>query len=214
MMQLHSYFRSSASYRVRIALNWKGQPYATVPVHLLNDGGQQHAPAFAALNPEQLVPVLSDGGQVFTQSLAILEYLEERFPQPPLLPHDIVLRAQARSIALAIACDVHPLNNLRVLRYLKRSLQVSDEDRDRWYRHWIAIGFDALESRLTSVASGAFCIGDGPTFADLCLVPQVFNARRFAVDMTRYPRIAEIDRHCLGIDAFAAAAPERQPDAG
>ncbi|MDB5777207.1 MAG: maleylacetoacetate isomerase [Herbaspirillum sp.] len=213
MMQLHSYFRSSASYRVRIALNWKGQPYATVPVHLLNDGGQQHAPAFAALNPEQLVPVLSDGGQVFTQSLAILEYLEERFPQPPLLPHDIVLRAQARSIALAIACDVHPLNNLRVLRYLKRSLQVSDEDRDRWYRHWIAIGFDALESRLTSVASGAFCIGDGPTFADLCLVPQVFNARRFAVDMTRYPRIAEIDRHCLGIDAFAAAAPERQPDA-
>jgi len=212
-MQLHSYFRSSAAYRVRIALNLKQQPYSTVPVHLLKDGGEQHAPAFAALNPEQLVPVLTDGDLMLTQSLAILEYLEERFPEPPLLPRDIGQRAQARSIALAIACDIHPLNNLRVLRYLKRTLSVSEEERDRWYRHWIALGFDALEQRLAGLAGGAFCVGDRPTFADICLVPQVFNARRIALDMAAYPRITAIDSRCREIEAFAAAAPERQPDA-
>lgn len=212
-MQLHSYFRSSASYRVRIALNLKGQAYSTVPVHLLNHGGEQHAPAFAAINPEQLVPVLTDGNLVLTQSLAILEYLEERFPEPALLPRDVGVRALVRSLALEIACDIHPVNNLRVLRYLKRELHVSDEDRDRWYRHWIAVGFDALEQRLSRLAGGAFCVGDHPTFADICLVPQVFNARRFAIDMTAYPRISAVEERCLEIEAFAAAAPDRQVDA-
>ena len=212
-MQLHSYFRSSASYRVRIALNLKGQAYSTVPVHLLNHGGEQHAPAFAAINPEQLVPVLTDGDLVLTQSLAILEYLEERFPEPALLPRDVGARALVRSLALEIACDIHPVNNLRVLRYLKRELHVSDEDKDRWYRHWIAVGFDALEQRLSRLSGGNFCVGDQPTFADICLVPQVFNARRFAIDMTAYPRIAAVEGRCLEIEAFAAAAPDRQVDA-
>lgn len=211
MMRLHSYFRSSAAYRVRIALHLKQQTFAYVPVHLVRDGGQQFAAAFTAINPQALVPVLEHDGVVLHQSLAIIEYLDECFPAPPLLPREPAMRALARSMALELACDLHPLNNLRVLKYLQAELQVADADKDRWYQHWTVLGLTALEQRLR--ADNLFCVGAQPTIADICLVPQVFNALRFAVDMTPYPRIAAIYSRCLALDAFAAAAPERQPDA-
>jgi maleylpyruvate isomerase len=213
-IRLYSYFRSSASYRVRIALQLKGQAYETIPVHLLNHGGEQFAPAFSILNPQSLVPVMAVDEHHLTQSLAMLEYLEERFPEPPLLPAGLVERAHVREIALAIACDIHPLNNLRVLRMLKQELGLNDEVKQRWIAHWIELGFAALETTLaTSVQRGRFCYGDTPTMADCCLVPQIFNARRFEVDMTPYPTLTAIEQACQALPAFQQAAPGAQPDA-
>jgi len=213
-LQLHGYFRSSAAYRVRIACNLKGLAYDTLPVHLTRDGGAQHGAAYAALNPEKLVPTLDDGGALLTQSLAILEYLEERHPAPALLPADAADRAWVRAIAAQIACDVHPLNNLRVLKYLEGTLGMSADQKLAWIAHWITTGFEALEARLSrDRRSGLCCYGDTPTFADCCLVPQVFSARRFNVPLEPYPTLVRIDAHLAQIDAFRRAAPALQPDA-
>ena len=213
-MKLYSYFRSSAAYRVRIALNLKGLPYEYLPVHLVRDGGEQHAPAYRSVAPEGLVPVLVDGEATVHQSLAIIEYLDETHPQPPLLPGGAAGRAAVRAIALDIACDVHPLCNTRVLKYLGANCGLHKDGSEDWIRHWISTGFDALEIRLAQdPARGAFCHGDAPTLADIMLVPQVFNARRFGVDMGRFPTIAAIDARCAELAAFADAAPAQQPDA-
>lgn len=217
-MKLYSYFRSSASYRVRIALNLKGLPYETVPVHLLKNGGQQFAPEYRALNPDALVPALIDdsGGAAgaLTQSLAIIEYLEETHPEPPLLPQSPLDRAYVRGIALSIACDIHPLNNLRVLRYLVRNLKVSEEKKDAWYRHWCEQGLAALETVLARDRRvGLFCYGDAPTLADCCLVPQIANAQRLNCDLSSMPTLIRINDACLALDAFINAAPANQPDA-
>ena len=215
-MKLYTYFRSSAAYRVRIALNLKGIAYDSIPVHLLQDGGQQLLPAYRAVNPSALVPALDDDGAILTQSLAMLEYLDETRPAVPLLPADALGRARVRALALAIACDAHPLTNLRVLKYLKNTLGLSDEAKQEWYRHWMAEGLAAVEALLAQgdpAGTGLFCHGDSPTMADCCLVPQVFNAQRFAIDLAPYPRVARIHAHCAGLPAFAAAHPSRQPDA-
>jgi maleylpyruvate isomerase len=211
-MKLYSYFRSSAAYRVRIALHLKGLPFDCEPVHLRK--GEQHADAYRAVNRQELVPTLIDGETVVTQSLAIIEYLDERYPEPPLMPSTPAGRARVRAIALAIVCDIHPLNNLRVLRYLMRTLNVGEEAKDAWYRHWIDTGLGALEAQLTADATtGTFCYGDAPTMADLCLVPQLANARRANIPLESYPTLLRIDANCRALDAFARAAPERQPDA-
>ena len=212
-MHLYGYFRSSAAYRVRIALNLKGIAPEGRYVHLQK--AQQRAVDYLALNPQGLVPALvTDEGDVLTQSLAIVEWLEETHPKPPLLPADATGRARVRSLAQAIACDIHPLNNLRVLNYLVHTLGVSDEQKNGWYRYWIDLGFEALETRLArEPATGRFCHGDAPTLADLCLVPQVANARRFDIDLSPYPTIVRIDQACRALPAFANAAPECQPDA-
>ncbi|SAL21745.1 maleylacetoacetate isomerase [Caballeronia telluris] len=213
-MKLYSYFRSSAAYRVRIALNLKGLDYEYAPVHLLRDGGQQLQPDYRALNPDGIVPTLVDGDDVLTQSLAIIEYLEETHPEPALLPRAPADRAFVRSIALAVACEIHPLDNLRVLKYLKHQVKAPDEVKDAWYAHWVESGFEALEKRLSADKRvGAFCFGDTPTVADLCLVPQVFNARRFKIDLGRFPTIERIADHADTLDAFQRAAPAQQPDA-
>lgn len=214
MPTLYSYFRSSAAYRVRIALNLKGIDYDTVPVHLVRDGGEQLKPAYRALNVNGLVPTYVDGDVNIHQSLAIIEYLEETHPTPALLPADPAARAQVRALALDIAADIHPIDNLRVLRYLKHDLGVSEEQKNAWYVHWIVEGFKALEARLAArPPHGGFMFGDTPTLADCCLVPQVYNANRFKVDMTPFPRIAAVNAHCLTLDAFRRATPEAQPDA-
>jgi maleylacetoacetate isomerase len=213
-MKLYSYFRSSAAYRVRIALNLKGLAYEYAPIHLLRDGGQQLKPEYRELNPDGIVPTFIDGDDVLTQSLAIIEYLEETYPEPTLLPGTPLDRAFIRSIALQVACEIHPVDNLRVLKYLKHTLKVGDEAKDAWYRHWLESGFESLEKRLANDPRvGKLCFGDTPTLADLCLVPQVFNARRFNIDMSRYPTIERIADHAAQIDAFARAAPGQQPDA-
>ncbi|KLU22729.1 maleylacetoacetate isomerase [Caballeronia mineralivorans PML1(12)] len=213
-MKLYSYFRSSAAYRVRIALNLKGLAYEYAPIHLLRDGGQQLKPEYRELNPDGIVPTFIDGDHVLTQSLAIIEYLEETHPEPALLPGTPLDRAFIRSIALQVACEIHPVDNLRVLKYLKHTLQVGDEAKDEWYRHWLESGFESLEKRLANDPRvGKLCFGNTPTLADLCLVPQVFNARRFNIDMSRYPTIERIADHAAQIDAFARAAPGQQPDA-
>ncbi len=217
-MKLYSYFRSSASYRVRIALNLKGLSYETIPVHLLKNGGEQFTEEYRRLNPAALVPALLDDADddpmVLTQSLAIIEYLEETCPEPSLLPCDPRDRARVRAIALAIACDIHPLNNLRVLRYLVRKLNVSEDDKNAWYRHWCEQGLAAIEARLANDKhTGVFCHGDIPTLADCCLVPQVANAQRLNCDLSSMPTIMRINTACLLLDAFAKAAPANQPDA-
>ncbi|WP_459614667.1 maleylacetoacetate isomerase [Bordetella sp. 2513F-2] len=213
-MQLYSYFRSSAAYRVRIALNLKGLPYEYVPVHLLKDGGQQLAPDYRRVNPAALVPTLVDGDLSLGQSMAIIEYLDETHPEPALLPADPAGRARVRAIAQAIACDIHPLNNLRVLKYLKHELKVEEEAKNAWYRHWVMLGLESLEQMLAADAqTGRHCHGDAPTLADLCLVPQIYNARRFECDLSAFPTLVRIDAACLALPAFADAAPERQPDA-
>ena len=211
-MKLYNYFRSSAAYRARIALHLKGLPFEYAPVHLVR--GEQHAEPYRALNRQELVPTLADGDTVVTQSLAIIEYLNERHPEPPLLPATPAERARVRAIALAIACDIHPLNNLRVLRYLKGTHGASEEAKDAWYRHWIDAGLAALEAQLAAeAATGAFCHGDAPTLADICLVPQLANARRANIPLDAYPTLLRIDANCRALDAFARAAPDRQPDA-
>jgi maleylpyruvate isomerase len=212
-MQLYSYFRSSASYRVRIALNLKGLAYEYAPIHLLKDGGQQLAQPYTRLNPTALVPTLVDDGAVLTQSMAIIEYLDETHPEPRLLPGTALDRVRVRALAQTIACDIAPLNNLRVLRYLK-GIQVPDEARDTWYRHWTELGLSALEAMLAeSPATGTFCHGDTPTLADICLVPQMYNARRLKCDLKAMPILLRIDQACRALPAFAQAAPDNQPDA-
>jgi maleylpyruvate isomerase len=213
-MKLYSYFRSSAAYRVRIALNLKGLNYNYAPVHLLRDGGEQLKPEYRELNRDGIVPTLVDGDDVLTQSIAIIEYLEETHPEPALLPGTALDRAFIRSVALQLACEIHPIDNLRVLKYLKHTLKVGEEAKDTWYRHWLETGFSSLEKRLANDSRvGTLCFGNTPTLADLCLVPQVFNARRFNIDMSRYPTIERIVDHAGQIDAFARAAPGQQPDA-
>ncbi|MGH8293864.1 MAG: maleylacetoacetate isomerase [Gammaproteobacteria bacterium] len=213
-MELYTYFRSSAAYRVRIALNLKGLKADYRYVHLVKDGGQQHQPEYLALNPQGLVPALVDKGHVLTQSLAIIEYLDETHPQPPLLPKDAPGRARVRALAQIVACDIHPVNNQRILKYLEKEFRADEAARNTWYRHWIVEGFNALDNLLgSSPATGKFCHGDQPTLADVCLVPQVFNARRFKIDLASFPAIERINNACLALQAFADAAPERQPDA-
>jgi len=213
-MRLYDYFRSSAAYRVRIAFNLKGvTPDERTFVHLRM--GNQRAQDYLALNPQGLVPALElDDGAVLTQSLAIIEYLDEAYPEPPLLPADAADRARVRAIALQIACEIHPLNNLRVLNYLVGTLGLSREQKDGWYRYWIDVGFEALEKTLShDTATGRFCHGGQPTLADICLVPQIANARRFSIDMSPYPTLTRIEGACRELPAFAAAEPARQPDA-
>ncbi|MBD5801869.1 Maleylpyruvate isomerase [Azoarcus sp. Aa7] len=214
MMKLYTYFRSSAAYRVRIALNLKQLDYEAIPVHLVRNGGEQRQADYLALNPAGLVPTLVDDGNVLQQSLAIIEYLDEVHPQPALLPGSPAERARIRAIAQAIACDIHPVNNLRVLRYLVHELGVNDAQKNAWYRHWIAVGLSAVESMLAADArTGLFCHGDTPTLADCCLVPQVFNAQRFDCDLSAMPTILGIVERCTALDAFQRAAPGQQPDA-
>ena len=211
-MTMHGYFRSSAAWRVRIALGLKGLSAALVPRHLRKGG--QSAPDYLALNPQGLVPSLEVSGQgVLTQSLAIVEWLDETQPGPKLLPPDAWGRARVRALAQIVACDIHPIQNLRVLQYLKRQMGQEQAAIDAWSRHWIALGLDAFEARLAEPATGRFCHGDAPGLADLCLVPQLGNARRFGLDLSPYPRILGIEAECNALPAFQAATPEAQPDA-
>ena len=212
MLKLHTYFRSSASFRVRIALNLKGLAYEAIPVHLLAGGGEQLRPQFRAINPMGLVPVLQDGTETLTQSLAIIEYLDELHREPPLLGRSAIERARIRAVALDIACEIHPLDNLRVLNYLVGEFGLSANQKKRWYRHWVETGLAAVEAAVTR-APGLFCIGDTPTLADCCLVPQMFNAMRFDCDLSRVPKLVSIHEHCVAMDAFRRASPEAQPDA-
>jgi maleylacetoacetate isomerase len=212
--RLYGYFRSSAAYRVRIALNLKGIAYEPVPVHLLRGGGEQHSAEFARRNPAELVPVFEEGPLALTQSLAIIEYLEEKYPAPALLPRGAAERARVRAIALGIACDIHPLNNLRVMQYLGAKLGADEEHRSAWSRHWIELGFGATERLLTGGdRGGPFCFGDSATVADCCLVPQVFNALRLKCPLEPYPTIRRVYEHCMRLPAFERAAPGAQPDA-
>ena len=214
MLNLYTYFRSSAAFRVRIALEWKGLAFHSIPVHLLREGGGQHAPEYVARNPQRLIPALDVDGRMLTQSLAILEYLEEVHPRPPLLPPDALGRARVRALCAAVACDIHPLNNLRVLRYLNSTLGIAEPQRDAWYRHWIEVGFDAIERLLQrDRPPGPYCHGEAPTLADCCLIPQVFNANRYQIPLEPYPTIRAIHDACLRLDAFQRAAPQAQPDA-
>ena len=210
-MVLHGYFRSSAAFRVRIALNIKGLTVEHRSVHLAK--GEQHAPGYREVNPQGLVPTLEIGERRLTQSLAIIEYLDEKHPLPPLLPPGAEDRAWVRAIALAIACDIHPLNNTRVLKYLEKDLGLDASKRNAWYAHWIDEGFRAIEPQLARRATGPYCFGDAPTIADVCLVPQVANANRFKVPLDAFPRIRAINEACLALPAFADALPARQPDA-
>ena len=211
---LFSYWRSSAAYRVRIGLNLKGLGYELVPVHLLRGGGEQHGAEFREANPQGLVPVLQHGQRMLRQSLAILEYLDEVWQQPALLPATSRDRQRVRALAQLVACDIHPLNNLRVLQYFEREWHVPQPERDEWVRHWICEGLDAFEAMLADHPStGSFCDGQAPTIADCCLVPQLYNARRFGIDLSRFPTISRIEAACLALPAFDAARPERQPDA-
>ena len=212
-MKLYDYFRSSAAYRVRIALNLKGVVPERAFVHLRRNA--QRSEDYLALNPQGLVPMLvADDGAVLTQSLAIVEYLDEAYPAPPLLPAAPTERARVRGIALEIACDIHPLNNLRVLQYLKNTLGVSEEQKDAWYKYWIDVGLEALETRLArDAATGRFCHGDTPTLADICLVPQLANARRMNIDVAPYPTLTRIEAAAISLPAFVDAAPAKQPDA-
>lgn len=211
---LYSYWRSSAAYRVRIALNLKGLNYTYRPVHLLQSGGQQYASDYHQINPQQLVPSLRDGERTFTQSLAIMEYLDETRPEPALLPSDARGRAQVRAWAMLVACDVHPLGNLRVLQYLENDYGADAEKRAQWSRHWIAVGFRALEEMLAAnPVTRRFCYGSTPGMADACLVPQYYNALRWKLPLEPYPTLRRIYAACNELEAFQRAAPEVQPDA-
>jgi len=211
--KLYSYFRSSAAYRVRIALNLKGITPDYAFIHLLKNGGEQHGDAFKDVNPQELIPALIHDGHTIAQSLAIIEYLDAVQPEPPLLPKSPLARARVRQLAYAIACDIHPVNNLRVLQYLRDTHGLSDEERARWQRHWISLGFAAIETLLTGKETGKFCHGDAPTLADICLIPQMANGRRVNLDFAPYPTLLRIEKESLAHPAFAAARPEAQPDA-
>lgn len=217
-MKLLGYFRSSASFRVRIALNLKGVNAKHVPIHLLRDGGQQNSADYVEINPDGLVPSLihNEGNQaeIFTQSLAIIEYIDDLFPEPPLLPRAASDRCYVRSVALQIACDIHPLTNLRVLNYLKAEHEVSQEGATTWYRHWLKSGFASLEKKLAREHRvGKLIFGDQPTIADLCLVPQAWNARRFQISLEEFPNIQRVFEYASSLEPFALAAPSMQPDA-
>jgi maleylpyruvate isomerase len=210
-VKLYSYFRSSAAFRVRIALNLKGIAFDTIPIHLIKDGGHNRRPEFRAVNPQMRVPVLvTDKGETLIQSLAIIEYLDETHPQPPLLPRDPMVRAKVRGLAELIACDIHPLNNTSSLRYLKRELHQEQTAIDAWYHHWVIEGFEALEA---FIGDGPYLCGKEITIADVCLVPQVFNARRLKVPLDKFPKIVAAEAACLKLPAFDKARPENQPDA-
>ena len=209
-MELYNYFRSSASYRVRIGLALKGLDYDYHAVHLPTD--EQTAESYAAVSASRLVPLLKDGEHVLTQSLAILEYLDETRPEPPLLPRDPFERARVRALALDIACEIHPLNNLRVLRYLVGPMKLSSDDKDRWYRHWVETGLEVVERQLAA-APATFCHGDTPTIADICLVPQIFNAQRFHCRLDHVPNVMRVFARCMQLDAFEMTRPEKCPDA-
>ena len=212
MLKLYGYFRSSASYRVRIALSMKGLDYEQASIHLAK--GRQYAAEFSEISPQNLVPVLDHEGLRLYQSLAIITYLDEKFPQPALLPNDLPGRNRVRSLALISACEIHPLNNTRVLVYLTDTLKLTDEQKNAWYRHWVTVGFTALEKRLaTEKDTGQFCHGDAPGFADITLVPQVANANRFKVDLDAFPFIRRINENCLTLEPFKKAMPQNQPDA-
>jgi len=209
-MKLYTYFRSSASFRVRIALNLKGLSYTSAFVHLPK--GEHRGADYAAVNSQSLVPTLEDGGRLLTQSLAILEYLDETHPNPPLLPKDSFERARVRSLAMLVACEIHPVNNLRVLQHLKRALGQNEEQVNAWYRHWIGDGLAKLEADLGRPGLGIYCHGNSPTVADCCLVPQVFNAQRYQCDTTPYPTVMRVFAACMQLDAFERAQPAKQPD--
>jgi maleylpyruvate isomerase len=210
-VQLYSYFRSSAAYRVRIALNLKGIPYDTVPIHLQKEGGINRKPEFRAINPHMRLPALRlDSGDILIQSLAIIDYLDDIHPQPPLLPQDPIAKAKVRAIAQVIACDIHPLNNIGPLRYLKNVLGQDQSKIDAWYHHWIHDGFQAVEEM---ISPGPYTFGSEITLADICLVPQVYNARRLKTPLDKYPKIVAIDAACNKFAAFDKARPESQPDA-
>jgi maleylacetoacetate isomerase/maleylpyruvate isomerase len=210
-MKLYNYFRSSASYRVRIALALKGLDYEYASVHLSRN--EQFNESYAAVSAARLVPTLVDGDHAVTQSLAICEYLDETHPEPPLLPRDAAGRARVRALALDIACEIHPLNNLRVLRYLVRNLKVSEDDKNRWYRHWVETGLETVERQLNDPRSGRFCHGDTPTLADITLVPQIFNARRFDCRLDHVPTVLRVYEACMALPAFDATQPSQCPDA-
>ena len=210
---LYTYFRSTAAYRVRIALHLKQLDYTSHFIHLVKDGGKQHTDAYRNINPQALVPTLIDGDTTITQSLAIIEYLNECYPDRPLLPDSPTTRAQVRSIAQQICCDIHPLNNLRVLNYLKIEMAQEETSRNRWYQHWISEGLSAIEEQLTRSGHNSLCcFGNAPTIADLCLIPQLYNARRFNCDTRDYPTLLKIEEHCMTLTAFQQASPEQQPD--
>jgi maleylacetoacetate isomerase len=212
MMKLYGFHRSSAAFRVRIALNLKGLDYEQAAIHLRR--GEQRAPEFLKLNPQALVPALVDGERVLTQSLAIIEYLDEVFPNRPLLPNTPDGRVRVRALAQVIACEIHPIDNLRVLQYLARELKHDEATVQRWFNHWIALGFQAFENLIAGHAeTGKFCHGDQPTVADVCLVPQVFNARRYDLDLAPYPTLMRIFEACMAVPAFDRAQPSKQPDA-
>jgi len=210
-MQLYNYFRSSASYRVRIALALKGLDCELLPVHLLRN--EQLADSFAAIAPSKLVPLLLDGDAVLAQSMAIIEYLDETHPTPSLLPGDAAARARIRALAQDVACEIHPLNNLRVLRYLVHDLKLSEEDKNRWYRHWVETGLDAVEKRLASGPAGRFCHGDTPTLADCVLVPQISNAQRMACRLDHVPTVMRVFDACMALPAFSTTQPSAYPEA-
>lgn len=210
-MTLYSFFRSSAAYRARIALNLKGLDYTIAPIHLSKDGGRHKTPDYRAINPQMRVPALAlPNGEILTQSLAIIEYLEETHPEPPLLPHDPIARAQVRAVADIVACDIHPLNNTSPLNYLRSKLGHTDAEINAWYTYWITLGFEAIESM---IRPAPYALGAQPSLADVVLVPQVYNARRFKVPLDRFPKIAGVDAECLKLAAFDRARPENQPDA-
>jgi maleylacetoacetate isomerase len=210
-VKLYSYFRSSAAYRVRIALNLKGIAYETAPIHLVKDGGHNKRPEFRAINPQMRVPALvTPGGDVLIQSFAIIDYLDEIKPEPPLLPKNPIARAKARALAEIVACDIHPLNNIGPLRYLKNVMGQEQSAIDAWYHHWVVAGFEAIEAL---IEGGPYACGKEVTLADLCLVPQVYNARRLKVPLDKFPKIVAADKACLALAAFERAQPENQPDA-
>ena len=214
MLKLYTYFRSSAAFRVRIALNLKALPFEAIPIHLMRGPGEQHSEAYAAVNPARLIPTLIDGDITLAQSLAIIEYLEEAYPEPALLPRDAAARAKIRALALSVACDIHPLNNLRVLRYLTAPLGIDEQRRDEWARHWIALGFRAIERTLAHEGnSGGYCFGSAPSLADCCLIPQVFNSKRVQLPLDEFPTITRVHEHCMRQAPFIAAAPGAQRDA-
>jgi maleylpyruvate isomerase len=214
MLKLFTYFRSSAAFRVRIALNLKGLPFEAVPIHLMRGAGEQHSDSYQARNPARLIPALQDGDLTLSQSMAIIEYLEQTHPTPALLPQEAAARAMVRELALSVACDIHPLNNLRVLRYLQAPLGIEEQRRDEWARHWIGLGFTAIEQQLARRGTaGQCCFGDTPTMADCCLIPQVFNARRVSLPLEEFTIINRVHDHCMRQPAFIDAAPGAQSDA-
>ncbi len=216
MIELYTYWRSSAAYRVRIGLAIKQLDYISIPTHLLDKGGEHLTPQYAEINPQQLLPTLAvEANYKLTQSVAILEYLEEVYPEYPLLPKNPIERAQARAVAHAIAMEIHPLNNLRVLKYLQKQLNVTEQQRNNWYEHWVSVGFEAIEHQLSRQEHcSQYCFGAAPSLADVCLVPQVYNALRFTINISQYPNISRIYDNCMALDAFAIAAPNAQLDAG